>query len=183
MRLTQSSDVEGALVRLKLGQGHILQSDRVVHIGGDYNITLPIIVRGGEQSLDIRKCHVIDLQRISCGVKVCDRGVAKTGRKDKRIVIARTRQNLIGGGGCDDGLAVVCVAILGGRPKPDHAIPSAKGNASAPYEFGVKASIDSTNAHAPGGRFALRIKVPPSHPYAGDTLAALIEDTERFTGY
>lgn len=30
-----------------------------------------------------------------------------------------------------------------------------KGNASAPYEFGVKVSIVTTNARAPGGQFVL----------------------------
>lgn len=30
-----------------------------------------------------------------------------------------------------------------------------KGKASAPYEFGVKASIATTNARAPGGQFVL----------------------------
>ena len=33
-----------------------------------------------------------------------------------------------------------------------------KGKASAPYEFGVKASIVSTNARAPGGQFVLHAK-------------------------
>ena len=31
-----------------------------------------------------------------------------------------------------------------------------KGKASAPYEFGVKASIVTTNARAPGGQFVAR---------------------------
>ncbi|MGY3362733.1 IS5 family transposase [Bradyrhizobium sp. GM0.4] len=33
-----------------------------------------------------------------------------------------------------------------------------KGKASAPYEFGVKASIVTTNARAPGGQFVLHAK-------------------------
>jgi transposase, IS5 family len=45
-----------------------------------------------------------------------------------------------------------------------------KGKASAPYEFGVKASIVTTNARAPG------------NPYDGHTLAAVIEDTQKLTG-
>jgi len=36
-----------------------------------------------------------------------------------------------------------------------------KGKASAPYEFGVKASIVTTNARAPGGQFVLHAKALP----------------------
>src|SRR6187397_3601437 len=57
-----------------------------------------------------------------------------------------------------------------------------KGKASAPYEFGVKASIVSTNARAPGGQFVLHAKALPGNPYDGHTLAAVIADTERLTG-
>ena len=57
-----------------------------------------------------------------------------------------------------------------------------KGKASAPYEFGVKASIVTTNARAPGGQFVLHAKALPGNPYDGHTLRAAIEDTERLTG-
>jgi transposase, IS5 family len=57
-----------------------------------------------------------------------------------------------------------------------------KGKASAPYEFGVKVSIVTTNARAPGGQFVLHAKALPGNPYDGHTLRAVIEDTERLTG-
>jgi transposase, IS5 family len=57
-----------------------------------------------------------------------------------------------------------------------------KGKVSAPYEFGVKASIVSTNARAPGGQFVLHAKALPGNPYDGHTLGAVIEGTERLTG-
>jgi IS5 family transposase len=57
-----------------------------------------------------------------------------------------------------------------------------KGKASAPYEFGVKASIVTTNARAPGGQFVLHAKALPGNPYDGRTLGAVIEATERLTG-
>ena len=57
-----------------------------------------------------------------------------------------------------------------------------KGKASAPYEFGVKASIVSTNARAPGGQFVLHAKALPGNPYDGHTLAAVIAGTEKLTG-
>src|SRR5712691_5931162 len=57
-----------------------------------------------------------------------------------------------------------------------------KGKASAPYEFGVKASIVTTNARAPGGQFVLNAKALPGNPYDGHTLGAVIEATERLTG-
>ena len=57
-----------------------------------------------------------------------------------------------------------------------------KGKASAPYEFGVKTSIVTTNARAPGGQFVLYAKALPGNPYDGHSLRAAIEDTERLTG-
>ena len=57
-----------------------------------------------------------------------------------------------------------------------------KGKASAPYEFGVKVSIVTTNARAPGGQFVLHAKALPGNPYDGHTLANVIDATERLTG-
>jgi transposase, IS5 family len=57
-----------------------------------------------------------------------------------------------------------------------------KGKASAPYEFGVKVSIVTTNARAPGGQFVLHAKALPGNPYDGHTLATVVEATERLTG-
>jgi IS5 family transposase len=49
-------------------------------------------------------------------------------------------------------------------------------------EFGVKASIVTTNARAPGGQFVLHAKALPGNPYDGHTLRNVIEDTERLIG-
>lgn len=57
-----------------------------------------------------------------------------------------------------------------------------KGKARAPYEFGVKASVVTTNSRAPGGQFVLHAKALPGNPYDGHTLRTAIEDTERLTG-
>jgi IS5 family transposase len=57
-----------------------------------------------------------------------------------------------------------------------------KGKASAPYEFGVKVAIVTTNTRAPGGQFVLHAKALPGNPYDGHTLAAAIDATERLTG-
>ena len=57
-----------------------------------------------------------------------------------------------------------------------------KGKASAPYEFGVKASIVTTNARAPGGQFVLHAKALPGNPYDGHTLGGVIDTTEKLTG-
>jgi transposase, IS5 family len=57
-----------------------------------------------------------------------------------------------------------------------------KGKASAPYEFGVKASIVTTNARAPGGQFVLHAQALPGNPYDGHTLGDVIEATEGLTG-
>lgn len=57
-----------------------------------------------------------------------------------------------------------------------------KGKASAPYEFGVKVSITTTNARAKGGQFVLHAKALPGNPYDGHTLKSVIEETQRLTG-
>jgi IS5 family transposase len=57
-----------------------------------------------------------------------------------------------------------------------------KGKASAPYEFGVKASIVTTNSRAPGGQFVLHAKALPGNPYDGHTLGHIIKATEKLTG-
>src|SRR5256884_9197911 len=57
-----------------------------------------------------------------------------------------------------------------------------KGKASAPYEFGVKASVVTTNARAPGGQFVLHARALPGNPYDGHTLGAVVEATEGLTG-
>src|SRR5689334_22618427 len=57
-----------------------------------------------------------------------------------------------------------------------------KGKASAPYEFGVKASIVTTNGRAPGGLFVLHAKALPGNPYDVHTLGHLVDATERLTG-
>jgi transposase, IS5 family len=57
-----------------------------------------------------------------------------------------------------------------------------KGKARTPYEFGVKASIVTTNRRAPGGQFVLHATSLPGSPYDGHTLARVIDDTEQLTG-
>ena len=57
-----------------------------------------------------------------------------------------------------------------------------RGKASAPDEFGVKASIVTTNARAPGGQFVLHARAMPGNPYDGHTLRDILEDTQRLTG-
>ena len=51
-----------------------------------------------------------------------------------------------------------------------------KGKARAPYEFGVKASIVTTNARAPGGQFVLHAAALPGNPYDGHSA----ENPRRF---
>jgi transposase, IS5 family len=57
-----------------------------------------------------------------------------------------------------------------------------KGKASAPYEFGVKASFVTTNGRSPGGQFVLHAKALPGNPYDGHTLGHAIDATEKLTG-
>ncbi len=57
-----------------------------------------------------------------------------------------------------------------------------KGKAQARYEFGVKVSLATTNAVAPGGQFVLGARALPGNPYDGHTLADQIAQTRRITG-
>ena len=57
-----------------------------------------------------------------------------------------------------------------------------KGKAHRPYEFGVKVSIATTNARAPGGQFVVHAKALPGNPYDGHTLAEVLKDTQALTG-
>ncbi|MFQ5567954.1 MAG: IS5 family transposase [Paracoccaceae bacterium] len=57
-----------------------------------------------------------------------------------------------------------------------------KGKARAPYEFGVKVSLTTTNRRCKGGQFILHAKALPGNPYDGHTLKQVIEETEALTG-
>jgi len=57
-----------------------------------------------------------------------------------------------------------------------------KGKPRAPYEFGVKVSLTTTNKRCKGGQFILHAKALPGNPYDGHTLKAVIEETEELTG-
>jgi IS5 family transposase len=57
-----------------------------------------------------------------------------------------------------------------------------KGKARAPYEFGVKVSITTTNKRCKGGQFILHAKALHGNPYDGHTLKDVIEETEVLTG-
>jgi IS5 family transposase len=57
-----------------------------------------------------------------------------------------------------------------------------KGKAHARFEFGVKVSLATTNAVAPGGQFVLGARALPGNPYDGHTLAEQIAQTGRITG-
>ena len=57
-----------------------------------------------------------------------------------------------------------------------------KGKARARYEFGVKVSLATTNAVAPGGQFVLGARSLPGNPCDGHTLAAQVAQAERLSG-
>jgi IS5 family transposase len=58
----------------------------------------------------------------------------------------------------------------------------AKGKARTKYEFGVKASIATTNARTAGGQFIIGMMAVPGSPYDGHTLGQQIDQVERMTG-
>lgn len=57
-----------------------------------------------------------------------------------------------------------------------------KGKARTRYEFGVKASIATTNERCKGGQFVLGARALPGNPYDGHTLAAQIYQVAELTG-
>ena len=57
-----------------------------------------------------------------------------------------------------------------------------KGKARAPYEFGVKVSLTTTNKRCRGGQFILHARALPGNPYDGHTLREVIGETEALTG-
>ena len=57
-----------------------------------------------------------------------------------------------------------------------------KGKARAPYEFGCKVSITTTNKRCAGGQFVLHAKAFHGNPHDGHTLGTVIEETQALTG-
>ena len=57
-----------------------------------------------------------------------------------------------------------------------------KGKARTRYEFGVKASIATTNECAAGGQFVLGAMALPGNPYDGHSLAAQIDQSAALSG-
>ena len=82
-------------MRQQLGHGRMLQRDRIVQIGGDDSIAVSIVLRGREKGLNICKYRVINLEHVSCGLEICDRGVTKPRAKDEFVVVACAGQNLL----------------------------------------------------------------------------------------
>jgi transposase, IS5 family len=60
-----------------------------------------------------------------------------------------------------------------------HPAGIGKGKASAPFEFGVRASVVTINVRASGGQFVLHARTLPGNPYDGHTLGAAIEAAQR----
>jgi len=57
-----------------------------------------------------------------------------------------------------------------------------KGKARTRYEFGVKASIATTNERCKGGQFVLGAQALSGRPYDGHTLAAQVDQVRKLTG-
>ena len=57
-----------------------------------------------------------------------------------------------------------------------------KGKARARYEFGVKASIATTNERCKGGQLVLGAMALPGNPYDGHSLAGQIDQVTELTG-
>ena len=57
-----------------------------------------------------------------------------------------------------------------------------KGKARAPYEFGCKATITTTNGRAKGGMFILHADALHGNPFDGHTLGEALKQTAALTG-
>jgi hypothetical protein len=82
---SRSGEVKIALVLPKLRDGDVLHGDGVMGGSRDYRVPMPIIVCGGQESLDIRKCRVVDFDYICVGVEIRNGFVAEVSRKYESI--------------------------------------------------------------------------------------------------
>ena len=57
-----------------------------------------------------------------------------------------------------------------------------KGKARAPYEFGCKATVTTTNGRAKGGMFVLHAAALHGNPFDGHTLGQVLAETAELTG-
>jgi IS5 family transposase len=57
-----------------------------------------------------------------------------------------------------------------------------KGKARAPYEFGCKATVTTTNGRARGGMFVLHAAALHGNPFDGHTLGRVLAETAEMTG-
>ena len=118
--------------------------------------------------------EMVELQRM---VEAFDpRGTDRQSRRTTaRLPLQRLHE--LRGAGFGDPLAAAAPARL----IPFHA-PEVecigRGKASAPYEFGAKASITTTTARTPGGVCVLHAAALPGNPSDGHTLGGVIAATE-----
>ena len=69
----------------ELGNGDVLNGDAVVGIGRDHRVALPVVVRGGQRRLEIRKHGVIDCNDVGVAMEICDGLVAEIRHENEGI--------------------------------------------------------------------------------------------------
>src|SRR6266403_2067017 len=73
---SRSGEVKIALVLNKLRDSDVLHGDAVMGVSCDYRVSMPIIVCGRQESLDIRKYRVVDFDYICVRAEICNGFVA-----------------------------------------------------------------------------------------------------------
>src|ERR1700730_16879301 len=81
----RSEEVKVALVLSQLRDGDVLDRDAVVGIGRDHRVPMRIIIGGCQESLEICKDRVIDLDHIRVEMEIRNGFVAEIGREHERI--------------------------------------------------------------------------------------------------
>ncbi|MGE5780010.1 MAG: hypothetical protein ACM30D_11985 [Hyphomicrobiales bacterium] len=62
--------MEVALVLNELGDGDVLDRDGIVGVGGDHRVPVAVILRGGQQRLEVCEYGVIDFDLVRTGSKL-----------------------------------------------------------------------------------------------------------------
>src|SRR6185312_12984248 len=82
---SRSGEVKIALVLNKLRDGDVLHGDAVMGVSCNHRVSMPIIVCGCQESLDIRKYLVVDFDYICVRAEICKGFVAEVSGKYERV--------------------------------------------------------------------------------------------------
>src|SRR5262249_37351490 len=101
----------------ELGNGDVLNGDAIVGIGRDHRVALPVVVRGGQRRLEIRKHGVIDCNDVGVAMEICDGLVAEIRHENEGIASIGT-----GCRGASQRRALECELVVRAALPPSAAV-------------------------------------------------------------